>query len=316
MAAPTRRRRLWDRLKAPKQLPKRKLPGYIAFTKQALGLLSRDKGLFVRLFLLTSFIALLLFGVTQQEQYSTAADTIKKFSEEAAGKGIGAEVQFGVLLATAATGGLNTTLSETQKVYLIFFYLLVSLATIWLLRHRMAETAVTVRDGLYNAGGPIVTTILLSFVGIFQLLPMALGVIIYSAATTSGLLQGWFELALFATGALALSVLSLYWVSSTLFAIIIATNPGTYPMPALKAARSIVAGQRLTIVTRLVWLVFLLVVLWAVVLVPAVLLDSWVSQQFLPIVVLSVQALTSFSIIFAVTYIYLLYRKMIDESAN
>lgn len=292
------------------------LPGYFRFTKEVLTRLRTDRSLFLRLFLVTVVAATLLFGATQQDQYVTMTDALKDYRETLAGEGFNGTVEFGVLLATAATGGLNTTLSETQRVYFFFFYLLIWLATIWLLRHRMAGVAVVVRDGLYNAGSPIVTCLALFFVAMIQLLPMALGIIVYSAAMTSGVLNNGFEVGLFALGALGLSVLSLYWVSSTFFALIIASNPGTYPVVALKMANQIVAGQRFKLVARLVWLAVLLALLWALVLIPAVLLDSWIAQPLLPIVVLSVQVLVAFSVIFGSTYVYLLYRKMIDEPAK
>jgi hypothetical protein len=294
----------------------RPLPGYVRFTREVLARLWIDRLLFLRLFLVTVAAATLLFGATQQDQYVTTTDALKEYSETLAGEGFNSTVQFGILLATAATGGLNTTLSETQRVYFFFFYLLIWLATIWLLRHRMAGVAVVVRDGLYNAGSPILTCLALFFVATIQLLPMALGIIIYSAAVTSGVLNNGFEVGLFAVGAFGLSVLSLYWVSSTFFALIVASNPGTYPMVALKMANQIVAGQRFKLVARLVWLAALLALLWALVLIPAVLLDSWIAQPLLPIVVLSVQLLVAFSVIFASTYVYLLYRKMIDEPAS
>lgn len=292
------------------------LPGYIRFTREVVTQLWRERSLFFRLFLVTIGVASLLFGATQQAEYVTTTDALKEYSETLAGEGFNSTIQFGVLLATAATGGLNTTLTETQRVYFFFFYLLIWLATIWLLRHKIAGASVVVRDGLYNAGGPIVTCLALFFVAMLQLLPMTLGIIIYSAATTSGVLTNGFEVGLFAAGAIALSVLSLYWVSSTFFALIVASNPGTYPMVALKIANQIVAGRRSKLVLRLAWLALLLAILWAIVLIPAVLLDSWIAQPLLPVVVMSVQILVAFSVIFASTYVYLLYRKMIDESAS
>lgn len=294
----------------------RKIPGFIGFTKEVLQKLWDDRGLFTRLFLVTLLVALILFGATQQDQYVATTDALKEYAELVAGKGLDMTVQFGVLLATAATGGLNTTLSETQKVYFSVLYLLVWLTTIWLLRHRMAGADVLVRDGFYNAGAPIVTTIALFFVGVIQLLPMALAVIIYSAAATSGVLNGALEMGLFAIVALALSVVSLYWLTGTIIAAIIATNPGTYPLVALKAAKQVVSGQRLQLMARLLWLALLLVLLWVIVLIPVVLLDSLLRQPLIPVVVLSVQILTTFSVIFASTYMYLLYRKMIDEPAK
>ena len=286
------------------------------FTREVLATLWREKTLFGRLFLLTTVAALLLFGSTQQDQYVTTTDALDEYAAQLTDEGFNSTVHFGVLLATAATGGLNTTLSETQKVYFTLLYVLVCLVTVWLLRHRLADVKVVLRDGLYNAGAPIVAIIALFFVGVLQLIPMAFGVIIYSAAVTSGILNGPLETGLFAVLAIALAIVSFYFLTTTLIATIIATNPGTYPLAALRAAKKVVAGHRARFIMHLFWLALTLVVLWAIALVPAVLLDSWLHQTWLPIVVFSIQVLMAFSVIFAATYVYLLYRKMIDEPAK
>ena len=292
------------------------MPGVISFTREVNSKLWEDKKLFLRLFLVTTVVATLLVGIVQQDQYVSTSEALQEYGAALASEGFDGVMQVGVLFATVATGGLNTSLSEIQQIYLFSLYLLVWLATIWLLRHRMAGTTVLVRDGLYNAGAPIVATLLLISLAVIQLLPMALGIIAFSSASSSGLLHGGIETGLFAFVALLLSVLSLYWVSSTFFAIIIATIPGTYPMKAVGSAGQIVLGQRLRLMLRLLWLALILVIMWVVILLPAVLLDTWIGQPLLPIVMLSVQILTSFSVIFGSAYVYLLYRKMIDEPAK
>jgi len=308
-------RSVWKRLPLRKRtrVVAQPLPGYFSFTKEVFARLWMDRTLFLRLFIATIIATAILFGATQQDQYVTTTNALKEYADTVADKGFSSTVQFGILLSTAATGGLNTTLSETQRVYFFLFYLLITLTTVWLLRHRMAGREVLVRDGLYNAGTPVISSLVLFFVAMVQLLPMALGIVVYSAAKSSGILSGWLETGLFAGGAFALSVLSLYWISSTFFAFVVATNPGTYPFAALKVAKKIVAGRRFKLILRLVWLTAILVVLWALVLIPAVMLDSWLAQPLLPIVVLSIQILMATSVIFAATYIYLLYRKMIDD---
>ena len=292
------------------------MPGVISFTREVNSKLWEDKKLFLRLFLVTTVVATLLVGIVQQDQYVSTSEALQEYGSALASEGFDGVMQVGVLFATVATGGLNTSLSEIQQIYLFSLYLLIWLATIWLLRHRMAGTTVLVRDGLYNAGAPIVATLLLISLAVIQLLPMALGIVAFSSASGSGLLHGGIETGLFAFVALLLSVLSLYWVSSTFFAVIIATIPGTYPMKAIRSAGQIVLGQRLRLMLRLLWLALILVIAWVVILLPAVLLDTWIGQPLLPIVMLSVQILTSFSVIFGSAYVYLLYRKMIDEPAK
>lgn len=303
-------------VKAP-MLPKAPaIPGIIAFTATVFRSLWSDKALFLRLLALATLVAFLLVGAAQQDQFAIPNEVLKEYKETAGNAGIDSVTQVGILFSAAAFGGLNVALTEAQGIYLFALYLLVWLVTIWLLRHRMAGSNVQLRDGLYSAGTPVVSTLLLLFLMILQLLPASLGIIVFSGAISIGLLVGAVVTSIFASLTLLVVALSLYWVTSTFFALIIATIPGTYPMKALRSARDIVAGQRIRLVVRLAWLLFIQGILWAAVLLPLIVLDTWFAQSWLPFTVFGIQLLTGFSVIYGSAYVYLLYRKMIDEPAK
>lgn len=305
--------RLTRRRDLPKTPP---LAGVIGFTASVFRQLWGDKVLFGRLLAFVAIVAFLLVGLAQQSQYTASTETLKEYNKLAADQGVNGVTRIGVLFASTISGGLNTDFTESQQASLFALYLLAWLVTIWLLRHRLAGTVIRLRDGLYNAGAPIVSTLALLGLMMLQLVPGALGILVFAAASSSGLLMGGIEVGLFAFVAVLLVILSLYFVSSTFFAIIIATIPGTYPMKALRSASEMVIGQRARLIVRLAWLFFILAVLWVAVLLPVIVLDSWLAQSWLPLVVLTVQLLTGFSVIFGSAYIYLLYRKMIDEPVN
>jgi len=156
---------------------------------------------------------------------------------------------------------------------------------------------------------------------IFQLLPMALAVIGYVAADTTGLLANGIEAMLFWLSAGLLSLLSLYWITSTIFALIIVTLPGMYPYRAIKAASDLVVGRRLRILLRFLWLIVTIVISWAIIMIPMILFDSWIKGiwsaiEWIPIVPVVLLILTSITVIWASSYIYLLYRKVVADGAN
>ena len=74
---------------------------------------------------------------------------------------------------------------------------------------------------------------MIAVVGLFQMVPGAVGIITYVAATSAGVVTGGVESMLFAVAAVLLVVLSLYWLTSTIFGLVIVTLPGTYPFRAL-----------------------------------------------------------------------------------
>jgi hypothetical protein len=229
----------------------------------------------------------------------------------------------GLILAAGATGALNSAQIGSQgqsQIFPILIGLLTWLTTVWLLRAILAGRRPKMRDGLYNAGAPILPTFLVSAVIIVQLIPMALAFFAYNAAVVSGLLDGGAEAMMFWLVAGLLVVLSLYWITSTLIALVVVTLPGMYPMQALRTAGDLVVGRRVRILLRLLWLVFTVVLTWAIVVIPIILFDGWIKSAWdaiwwLPLVPIVLLLMGAFTVIWVAGYVYLLYRKIVEDDA-
>ncbi|HWT40870.1 MAG TPA: hypothetical protein VN081_06435, partial [Dongiaceae bacterium] len=206
----------------------------------------------------------------------------------------------------------------SQQIFAVLLFLMLWLTVVWLLRNLLAGHKVRMRDGLYSSGSPLFATMVIVFVVLLQLLPIGIAMIGYAAANSSGLLAGGVEAMLFWVGASLLGVLSLYWITSSLFAMVMVTLPGMYPWRALRTAGDIVFGRRIKLLLRWLWMLLAIAALWAVVLIPFILIDLWVKSlwpqvEWLPIVPVIVLLLSSFTALWASTYIYLLYRKVVDN---
>jgi hypothetical protein len=298
-----------------------KLPGYFAFTSEVRKTLWPHRKVFLLLSLFYALLMATLVGLASQETYTTLTDTLRDTSGDVFDGNLGEVGKAGLLLLTAMTGGISQTLTDAQQVYAGIVILLTWLTTVWVLRNVLAGHKVKLRDGLYNAGAPIISTFLVSLVLIIQLLPLAVALIAYSAAAASGLLAGGVEAMLFWIAAGLLAVLSLYLVTSTFIAMIVVTIPGMYPIRALKTAGDLVVGRRVRILLRLLWLAMGIVIAWAVVMVPIILLDTWAkgvwpNLQWLPVIPVFLLAMSSVSVVWAAGYIYLLYRKVVADDAD
>lgn len=287
------------------------LPGFIAFTTEVWRTMASYKRPMLNFGAILVIINLMTIGLAQQENYKFFTGVIQSVGNDAAAGNFSTFIDKTALLGLAITGGLNGNLSEVQQFTLGLTGLLISLSIVWYLRHRLQGKTVKVRDALYSSGGPILPAVILVLVGLVQTVPALLGVLLYSTVSSAGI--SGVELMMFAIASGLLILLSLYWLTSTFFAGIIITIPGTYPLKALKLAGDIVIGKRLQLLLRVLWLGLLSVIIWVVVLVPAFFLADAISISWLPIVPVVLQLLGAWSLIFAVTYIYLLYRKMLDE---
>jgi hypothetical protein len=258
--------------------------------------------------------------MASQEVYTETSNALKDAGNEVLLGGLGAVGQAGTVFATALSGGLAGETNASQQVYGSLIALLIWLTTVWLLRALLAGQKPRLRDGLYNAGAPIVPTFVVSLVLIVQLLPLALASIGFSAATASGLLDGGVEAMLFWAAAGLLSALSLYWATSTIVALIVVTLPGMYPLQALRTAGDLVVGRRMRLLLRLLWAAALAVIIWALIMIPAIMGDTWLKSVVpalagVPLVPIILLLLGSVTIVVLAAYVYLLYRKVVEDDA-
>lgn len=294
------------------------LPGYWSFTNNVRSILWNNKKLFGGLILVYIVATIIISGFGAQEGYSNLSQALKDGSGDLFKGNFGTIAQAGILLLSAVSTKMSPNLTQAQSILggLAFFY--AWLATIWLLRNSLAGHSPKLRDGLYNSGSPVLATVAVGFIIMLQLLPAALAVIIYGAAEQSGMLEAGVSAMLVWIGTTLLGILSLYWVTSSFLALVVVTLPGMYPLYALRSAGDLVVGRRLRILLRLIWLLIVVVVLWAVLVIPIILFDDWVKKMvpsisWLPVVPLVIIGLSSVTLIYVTSYIYLLYRRIVDD---
>lgn len=298
-----------------------KLPKYFSFGKSVWLTMWSNRKMFGFLALFYGLLTIFMVGIGSQDTYNTLKDTLNTTGSNYFSGGWGEIGKAGLLFVSTATGSLSSGLSDVQGVYAVIIILLSWLTGIWLLRNVLAGHKVKFRDGLYSSGSPIISTFLVVLLFIVQLLPAALALVAYSAASTSGLLESGVAAMLFWVVAGLLIVLSLYWITSTFFALIIITLPGMYPMEAIRTASDLVVGRRFRILLRLLWMVLIMVVVWAIVMIPLILFDGWIkglwtaiaNVPFIPFILL---IMSTISIIWIICYVYLLYRKVIANEVD
>lgn len=299
-----------------------RLPGYFAFTIEVSQVLWRRKSIFIVLGVV--FLALTVaFGLLgSQDLYAQLQQLLTSTAPDGLYEGATGEVsKAGMLLLSIVSAGLTTGLGEGQIIAAALFGLYLWMTVVWLLRNIMAGKKVGVRDGIYTAGAPMVSTLLMFLILLIQLVPGSLAVIVVTAGLQSGFIAEGVASMAAGLGLALIVVASLYWVVSTLIALVVVTLPGMYPFRALAIAGDLVVGRRLRLLYRMLWLAFTIVSWWVVVMIPIILLDSglksWIAQiSWVPIVPVATLVMTTFTIIWASGYIYLLYRKVVDDDAS
>lgn len=295
-------------------------PGYIAFTLQVNRTLRTHWKLFVPLIIIYSFIMVVLGAITSQDVYATINGLLSGASENIVSGGVG-QLGQAALIALASFASSGTNLSAEQSVYLGFSLIFAWLATVWLLREITSGRKPKLRDGLYNSGAPILSTVGVLLVGVLQLLPIGIVMLMYAGLSAIGVLSEGFGAMLFWLFAAAVAALVLYWMTSTLIALVVVTIPGMYPLRAVRFSGDLVVGRRLRILLRLVWGLVVVLLTWALVVIGSIAIDNLIKMAFpdaadFSLVPYVVAIVSAFMVVWFAAYVYLFYRKVVDDDAK
>lgn len=283
-------------------------------------MLYRHKKIFLTIVLFYTILGVLLGNMASQAAYEQLSSIIREGTKGVFDGNFGLFLQGSLLTISVFSGGMQN-MSEVQQVYAVLLFLFVWLTTVWLLREIMAGHKPRARDGIYNSASPLIPTGLIVLALLAQLIPIGVLAIIYTALNGIGMLSGGLAAFLFSIFSLLIIALTLYWITSTFIALVVVTLPGMYPWQAIRTAGDIVIGRRLRILYRLLWLGGMIVVTWFTLMIPIVLFDAWLKGVWpwfaqVPLAPIASVALGSLTVVWASSYIYLLYRRILDDDSS
>lgn len=297
---------------------KTETPGLLNHVMTTFQLIFQHWRTFVPMILIMTLAYIVLVGLMSEDVYLQFQDSIDETSQELANGRIGNFAKAGLLLlSTVTTGGLDSGMGEAQMIFMLFLFLTMWLVTIYLLRHFMAGGKPKLRDGLYNALAPLISTLIVFVVIFIQAIPLMLVVITYSAAVATGFLSTPFYALVYFIFAALMILITVYLLSSSLMALVAVTAPGLYPMKAMFSAADLMNGRRMKLIVRVIFLIIVVALIYIIVMTPVILLDLWLKSMWewiygVPIVPFFLLLVTCFVFIYATTYLYRYYRWLLD----
>lgn len=294
-------------------------PGLATHATSTLKILFKNWKLFGGLLLIIVFMNIIFVGLMSEDTYQTVQDSIDESSEVLQYGEIGRVAKSGLLLiSTVATGGLTKGMTEVQQVFAFLFSAVTILVTVYYLRHLMAGNHPKIRDGLYNALSPLVSTMLILLLIFVHLIPIFIFMIIYSTAIATDFLSQPLYAFLFWLFGSLLILLSAYLLPGSILALCASTVPGIYPMQAVHATSDMIQGRRTKFIIRVFFALLFIAVIWVIVMLPLIWLDLVLKQNIewvegIPFISFMLQIMTTFTVIYLTSYIYLFYRRMLDD---
>lgn len=276
----------------------KKLSGSFRLMSDSLSFLRQEWKIFGGILIIYFVLSFVLGGGARiNEQLAQVEQGVDQTFSESDGQAKGLK-----LLGSLLNSGGPT--SKDGAAYSTLLIVIISLATIWALRQRMAGESMRIRDAFYKGMYPLVPVLLVLLVILVQLIPFMIGGFIYSLVFSSVLAVSSLEKLLWLALLSLLTLLSLYLVTSSVFALYISSLPDMAPMKSLRAARKLVRFSRWKIMRRLLFMPFALFAVGTVLLLPWL----WLLPAVAPWVYL---LLLSSALIASHSYLYHLYRELL-----
>lgn len=204
----------------------------------------------------------------------------------------------------ALLNGTGNAASEAAGAYQSILLILFSLISIWTLRQVTAGEKISVRDAFYKSTYPLIPFLLVLLAIVVQMLPSVLAAYIYQLAIAQDLAVTTLEKVLWILLSCMLVLWSLYMVTSSIFAIYIATLPDMRPMQALKSARELVRHRRWTVMRKVIFMPFALLIILILGVLPFVLFLPFAAEWMFYTISLAL-------VVIMHAYMYTLYRELL-----
>lgn len=211
----------------------------------------------------------------------------------------------GSVLLGSLVGTIGSTSSESAAVYQVVLFIFISLVLIWSLRQTYGKgIKIKVRQSFYSSMYPLVQYILVWLVVSIQLIPAVIGLTLYGIVSSNGIAVGALENILWLILTAILIGLSVFYVSSSLFASYIVTLPDMTPMLALKKAKKVVKFRRFAIIRKLLFFPFVAGIITVLIFFPLVLYLTVLAEVLFIV-------FTILLILLGHSYFYNLYKKLL-----
>lgn len=278
--------------------PKKPIIGSFKLFKASLSHIMKNKKVFAGILTVYFLLSLILVtGILGGSDLAGLKDTVKELAK-------GGNFTTGLsLFAVLLSGGSGST-TQVGGIYQTLIIVIISLVSIWTLRQTYAKEKITTKIAFYRSMYPLIPFILVIFVIVLQFLPLIMGSALYGLVISQGLAVTAIEKILWAMVVFCLALLTLYMVTSSVFALYIVTLPDLTPMKALRSARELVLYRRWMVMRKILFLPLALLIVAALIMIPILLYLTTIAQVVFVI-------LSMFGLLVVHSYMYRLYRELL-----
>lgn len=276
------------------------LPSAFTIFRSSIGIIKKNWKLFGGIILIYGLLTIILVkGLSGGLDLGELKDTLSEAFEGVGGSLATTAGLFSLLIVSAGSSN-----AEGGSVYQALLLVITSLAAIWAIRQVTAGHKARIRDAFYLGMYPLVPFMLVLFVIGLQLIPMLIGSWLYSTVLVNAIAVTTLEKTIWLLLFFLLTMLSLYMLCSSLFAVYIVTLPNMAPLKALRSARQLVLNRRLAVFMKIAFLPVSILLLYALIMFPLILFLTAIAEWVFFI-------LSMTTIVIVHSYMYALYRELL-----
>jgi hypothetical protein len=274
-----------------------RLPNVFILTKDCLVNININLKSFAKVAGIYYFLTLLLV-----RGFSTTVNVLQLKNNYLSNKGTSLGSDFSAL--SSVIGSSFSTTSGASNVYQTALFVVFSLAFIWMLRHVLLNKNLTLRNIFYKSQTPLIPFVIVLIFIILELLPMIIGLFIFSTVFANGIAVHLVEKIIWSILSFSFVATSLYLLVSSIFALYIVTLPDVRPIQALRSSWQLTKKRRTLLLRKVILLPIVLFIILSVV--------SLIFIAIIPAIADYIYfALSIVAVLLAHSYLYNLYRKMI-----
>jgi hypothetical protein len=207
---------------------------------------------------------------------------------------------FSYILSNNITNSSNAS----SGIYQVVLILLFSLVFIYVFRKAFKKEKSSLKESFYQSMYPLVPFLIVLFIILLELIPMDIGLALYSVVTSGGIINNALEQAIIVLLLVGFISLSLYLLSNSIVSLYIVTLKGMTPLNSLRSAKQLVVGRRFSVILSILVLPLILLLITGSILLPLILLiPALASWTYFIILILALPLVHA--------YLYSLYRELI-----
>jgi hypothetical protein len=200
----------------------------------------------------------------------------------------------------------NTTNSSNASsgIYQVILILLFSLVFIYVFRKAFKKEKSSLKESFYQSMYPLVPFLIVLFIILLELIPMDIGLALYSIVSSGGIINNALEQAVIVLLLVGFISLSLYLLSNSIVSLYIVTLKDMTPLNSLRSAKQLVVGRRFSVILSLLVLPLIFLLVTGSILLPLIMLvPALASWTYFIILILALPLVHA--------YLYSLYRELI-----